>query len=103
MGTQMCEELVVYVGSRDVWVRGQLHEPILARKEFDILEFLYRNRGRAVCREEIAGAGWPERADGDVSDEEIDQYIRRLRTRVEVDPSAPKLIVTLRGYGYRMS
>ena len=103
MGTPVCEELVVDVASRDVWVRGRKHEPTLPRKEFDILEVLYRNRGRAVSRSEIASAGWPERADGDVTDEEIDQYIRRLRTRIEIDSSAPRLIVTLRGYGYRMS
>ncbi len=103
MWTPMCDELVVDVASRDIWIRGQLHDPTLPRKEFDILEVLYRNRGRAVSRGEIASAGWPERADGDVTDEEIDQYIRRLRTRIEIDPSAPKLIVTFRGYGYRMS
>ena len=103
MGTQMREELVVDAASRDVWIRGQKHEPTLPRKEFDILEILYRNRGRAVSRGEIASAGWPERADGDVTDEEIDQYIRRLRTRIEINPSAPRLIVTLRGYGYRIS
>ncbi len=103
MWTPMCDELVVDVASRDVWIRGQLHDPTLPRKEFDILEVLYRNKGRAISRGEIASAGWPERADGDVTDEEIDQYIRRLRTRIEIAPSAPRLIVTLRGYGYRMS
>ncbi len=97
------EELVVDVASRDVWVRGQLQEPTIPRKEFDILEILYRNRGRALSREEIADTGWPERTNGDVYDEEIDQYIRRLRRPIGRDPSCPKLIVTLRGYGYRMS
>ena len=99
----MREELVVDVASRDVWIRGQLHDPTLPRKEFDILEVLYRNKGRAISRGEIASAGWPERADGDVTDEEIDQYIRRLRTRIEIDASDPKLIVTFRGFGYRMT
>ena len=102
MGFQMYQELVVDAASHDVWVRGQINEPTLARKEFDILELLYRNRGRAISRMEIAGAGWPERADGDVADEEIDQYIRRIRKRIEVEPSTPRLIVTFRGYGYRM-
>ena len=44
-----------------------------------------------------------ERDSGDVNDEAIDQYVRHLRRRSEIDPSCPKLIVTLRGYGYRMS
>ena len=103
MNTPMNEEIVVDAASRDVWVRGQLQEPTIPRKEFDILEVLYRNKGRALSREEITDAGWPERTNGDVYDEEIDQYIRRLRRRIERDPSCPKLIVTLRGYGYRMS
>ena len=56
----------------------------------------------AVIRDEIAEAGWPERPDGDVTPEEIDQYIRRLRRRIEEDPSKPRLIVTLRRHGYRI-
>lgn len=103
MCAPICNELVVDAASRDVWVRGQIQDPTLPRKEFDILQVLYRNKGRAVSRKEIADAGWPERVDGDVNDEEIDQYVRRLRRRIEINPSCPKLIVTLRGYGYRMS
>ncbi|PKB66489.1 MAG: hypothetical protein BZY81_07040 [SAR202 cluster bacterium Io17-Chloro-G4] len=95
-------DLVVDAGSRDVWVRGEKLEPSLSRKEFDILELLQRNRGNAVSRDEIASIGWPERLDGVVSPEEIDQYIRRLRLRIEESPSTPRIIVTIRGYGYRI-
>ena len=95
-------ELVVDSGSRDVTVRGEKLTPPLSKKEFDVLELLYLGRGNAVSRDEIAKAGWPERPDGDVTPEEIDQYIRRLRRRIEEDPSRPKLIVTLRGHGYRI-
>ena len=103
VNTQPHEELVVDLLSRDIWVRGLLYEPAIPRKEFDILEVLYRNRGVALTRAQIADAGWPERGDRGVTDEEIDQYIRRIRKRIEMNPSNPKLIVTLRGYGYRMS
>ena len=95
-------ELIVDSGSRDVTVRGDKLAPPLSKKEFDVLELLYLGRGNAVSRDEIAKAGWPERPDGDVTPEEIDQYIRRLRRRIEEDPSQPKLIVTLRGHGYRI-
>ena len=95
-------ELVVDSGSRDVTVRGEKLAPPLSKKEFDVLELLYLGRGNAVSRDEIAKAGWPERPDGDVTPEEIDQYIRRLRRRIEEDSSKPKLIVTLRGHGYRI-
>ena len=99
---QSNEELVVASGSRDVWVRGEKLAPPLSKKEFDILELLYLERGNAVGRDDIARAGWPERPEGDVTPEEIDQYISRLRRRIEEDPSQPKLIVTLRGHGYRI-
>jgi len=85
-----------------VWVRRQKLAPALSKKEFDVLELLYLKRGNAVSRNEIARAGWPERPEGDVAPEEIDQYIRRLRRRIEENPSTPKLIVTLRGHGYRI-
>ena len=103
MDTTMCDELVVDSASRNIWIRGRQVEPTLSRKEFDILEALYRNKRKALSRDYIASAGWPERSDGDVNDEEIDQYISRLRRRIEINPSCPKLIVTLRGFGYRMS
>ena len=83
-------------------MRGEKLAPPLSKKEFDVLELLYLERGNAVSREEIAKARWPERPDGDVTPEEIDQYIRRLRLRIEENPSRPKLIVTLRGHGYRI-
>ena len=95
-------DLIVDPGSRDVWAAGEKLDPPLSRKEFNILEVLYLNRGNAVSRDEIAASGWPERPDGDVTPEEIDQYIRRLRRRVEENSSDPKLIVTMRGYGYRI-
>ena len=93
-------ELVVDVGAREVRIRGT--RLTLPSKEFDILALLYGNRGNAVRRDEIGAVGWPERPDGDVTDEEIDQYISRLRRRIEENPARPKLIVTIRGFGYRM-
>ena len=53
-------DLIVDGGSRDVWAGGEKLDPPLSRKEFDILERLYLNRGNAVSREEIAASGWPE-------------------------------------------
>jgi hypothetical protein len=90
--------LVVDSSSRDVWVRDKKLQP-LPRKEFDILECLFQNRGQAVSRDEIAAAGWPERPD-DVPNSDIDQYIRRLRRKIEENPSEPTVILTRVGYGY---
>ncbi|MCH8987824.1 MAG: FHA domain-containing protein [Chloroflexi bacterium] len=99
------EDLVVEPASRRVRVRGRTLDPPLSRKQFDILEILYRNKGNAVSREDIAKAGWPERIDepnAPVSNEEIDQYIFLLRKRIEIDPSSPKLILTLPRFGFQM-
>ena len=87
---------------REVYIGGERVEPRLARKEFDVLNFLYERRGQACSKDAIAEAGWPDRTDGDVSDGEIEQCIRRIRLRTEADPSDPKLVETVRGYGYKM-
>ena len=95
--------LQVDVRSREVRVQGTLLEPPLSRKEFDVLHFLYQRRGDACSKDQIAARGWAERSQGDVGDQEIEQCIRRLRLRVEPDPSQPRLILTVRGYGYKMA
>ena len=93
-------ELFVDPKSRDVWVRGIKLEPPLSRKEFDVLSLLFGRKGEACSKDEIAAAGWPERA-GDVGDQEIEQSVRRLRLRIEPDPPNPRFVVTVRGYGYK--
>ena len=96
-------DLRVDSGSRDVWTEEEKLEPPLSRKEFDVLNLLFQRDGEACSRDEIAATGWPERTDSDVSDQEIDQYIRRLRLRIEPDPSHPRYILTIRRYGYKLS
>lgn len=95
--------LQVDVRSREVRIGGTLLEPPLSRKEFDVLHLLYQRRGEACSKDQIAAQGWVERAQGDVGDQEIEQCIRRLRLRVESDPSQPRFILTVRGYGYKMA
>ena len=99
---QAAVDLVVDLASREAWVWGKRVHPALSRKEFDILHLLYRQRGRAFSRDEIAAAGWPERVDGDVGQQEIDQYVRRVRVRIEPDPSRPIFISTVRRFGYKL-
>ena len=85
-----------------MYLQGTLTEPPLSRKEFDVLELLYQSRGNAVSRDDIANVGWPERGDGDVGNQEIEQCIRRLRRRIEPDSRTPTYVVTVRGYGFKM-
>ena len=96
-------DLTVDSKAREVWVRGEMLETPLSRKEFDVIELLYHKRGEACSKDEIATVGWPERNGGDVGDQEIEQSIRRLRLRIEADPSQPEHIVTVRGFGYKLA
>ena len=96
-------DLVVDARSREVRIHGNNLEPPLSRKEFDILNLLYRRKGEACASDEIAAIGWPERTKSDVADQDIAQYIRRLRQRIEPIPSQPRYIVTVRGYGYKLA
>ena len=88
--------------TRQVYIDGTILEPPLSVKQFDLLWFLYQNRGRVVSKDEIAAAVWPE-AQGDVYDANIDRMISRLRSRIEPDTNEePRFIATVRGYGYQM-
>jgi len=88
--------------TRQVFVDGDLITPSLSVKQFDLLWFLFQNRGRVVSKDEIAQAVWPE-AQGDVYDANIDRMVSRVRSRIEPDNSGdPRFIVTVRGYGYQL-
>lgn len=88
--------------TRQVFVDGVLLEPPLSVKQFDLLHYLYRFRGRVVSKDEIAQAVWPE-ANGEVFDANIDRMISRVRSRIEPDSAdEPRFIATVRGYGYQM-
>lgn len=89
--------------TRQVYVDGELVDPPLSVKQFDLLWFLFQNRGRVVSKDEIAQAVWPE-AQGDVYDANIDRMVSRVRNRIEPDESQePRFIVTVRGYGYQLN
>ena len=91
--------LSVDTRARRVWVDGK--EISLRRKEFDLLAYLYQNRGKACSKDEIAQGVWVDEG-GIVSQETIDTNIFRIRERVEADPSHPRYVVTLPRYGYRL-
>ena len=88
--------------TRQVFVDGSLLDPPLSAKQFDLLLYLYQNRGRVVSKDEIAQAVWPE-AGGDVYDSSIDRMISRVRSRIEPEhDNEPRFIATIRGYGFRL-
>ena len=71
----------------------------LTSVEFSIMELFFRNEGTALVREKILEGVWGENYYGDVKI--VDVNIRRLRIKIEEDPSNPQHIVTIWGYGYR--
>lgn len=73
----------------------------LSPKEYALLAYLYENKGRICSKEEIGQAVWSEYEEG-IYDYQIENLVRRLRTKIELDPNAPMLLLTVRGMGYRM-
>lgn len=71
----------------------------LSAREFDLLDFLMRQAGRACSRQELLNKVWGEDWSGDPRTLEV--HIRWLRLKVEDDPTNPIYIQTVRGYGYR--
>jgi len=81
----------------EVFVRGD--EVQLPLKEFDLLRYLMANAGRVLTRDSLIDRVWGEDYVGDTKT--LDVHIKRLRNKVEPDPSNPTRIVTIRGLGYK--
>ncbi|MEE8143206.1 MAG: response regulator transcription factor, partial [Planctomycetota bacterium] len=78
--------------------RGQ-REIEITDREFTLLSYLVRNAERALSRETILNDVWGYGYDGTART--IDNFITRLRRKLERNPRHPRLILTVRGYGYR--
>lgn len=90
-------DLVVDLARHEVTRAGR---PIaLKPKEFDLLAYLMRNRGRVLTRDILLQNLWGYEYDGGTRT--VDVHIRGLREKIEADPSHPELIQTVRGVGYR--
>jgi len=74
---------------------------ILTPIEFRLLVYLARHRGQALTRAQIIEAVWGYPSDVD-SEHTVNVHIRRLREKIELDPSRPKLVLTVPGIGYRL-
>jgi DNA-binding response OmpR family regulator len=74
----------------------------LSPKEYQLLAYLHERRGQVCSKDEIGRAVWPEYTAGGIFDYQIENLVRRLRTRIEVDPANPQLLFTMRGLGYKL-
>lgn len=75
---------------------GDINMPL---KEFELLEFLMRNAGRVLTRGQLIDRVWGSDYFGDTKT--LDVHIKRIRSRIELVPSEPVALVTVRGLGYR--
>ena len=80
-----------------VTVAGQ--EVALPLKEFDLLEYLLRNVGRVLTRGQLIDRVWGADYVGDTKT--LDVHVKRLRSKIEQDPSSPQHLLTVRGLGYK--
>ncbi|MDD6482874.1 MAG: response regulator transcription factor [Lachnospiraceae bacterium] len=82
--------------SRRLFILG--NEVNLTAKEFDLLELLVRNENKVYSRENLLGLVWGKDYPGDVRT--VDVHVRRLREKIEANPSEPKYVHTKWGVGY---
>ena len=76
-------------------------EVFLSALEYRLLLYFLQHKGKLVTREMLRDAIW-DSAGEYVSDNALNVYIKRLREKVEADPSDPQIIVTVRGLGYKV-
>jgi two-component system response regulator RegX3 len=81
----------------EVSIRGTA--VLLPLKEFELLALLLENAGRVLTRDTLIDRVWGSDYVGDTKT--LDVHIKRLRSKVEPEPSNPTRIVTIRGYGYK--
>lgn len=72
----------------------------MTHKEFEVLHFLFNNKNRTIERDEIMSKVWG--IDYDITTRTVDNFILKLRQKVEDDPNNPKIIHTVHGIGYKM-
>jgi len=82
-------------------VRLNRRPVLLSPKELALLAYLHDHRGKVCSKDEIGRAVWSEYQEG-IFDYQIENLVRRLRTKIETDPNAPQLLLTIRGLGYKL-
>jgi len=85
--------------SRAEVIKNEEHIPLTA-KEHDLLSALYRNAGRIVTIDALCEAAWGDNPFG--YENSLMAHIRRIREKIELNPSQPVSLVTVRGLGYKL-
>jgi DNA-binding response OmpR family regulator len=90
-------EIVIDNGRREVAIGGRLVK--LTRKEFDLLSLLAEHPGTTFTRTRLLEEVWDFAWDGDTAT--VTVHVRRLREKIEANPSEPRHLLTVWGVGYR--
>ncbi len=91
-------ELIIDDASKKVQVRGKPVE--LSPKEYELLKLLSSSPGHVFSNQEILERVWPK--GGFATAQDVKQYVYFLRQKLEENPEEPKLIITVRGFGYKL-
>ena len=92
-------ELTLNLDKFEVRVRGKVID--LTLREFEVLRYLANQPGQVVTREVLLEKVWGYEYYGDIRT--VDVTIRRIREKIEIDTSSPKILITKRGVGYYLS
>jgi DNA-binding response OmpR family regulator len=72
----------------------------MSYKEFEVLHYLYKNAGKIIRRDDLISGVWS--IDYDINTRTVDNFILKLRQKIEADSNNPKIILTVHGMGYKM-
>ncbi len=91
---------VIDVDFSAVQAKSGSQEVRMSHKEFELLQYLYRNRNKVISRYELLQNVWGY--EEQITTRTVDNFIARLRQKVEVNPNQPRVILTVHGSGYKM-
>lgn len=94
----VCGDVSMLVGQHEVTVRGEA--TFFPLKEFELLEYLMRNKGRVMTRHQLIDRIWGSDYVGDTKT--LDVHVKRVRAKIEPDPAHPRYLTTVRGLGYKI-
>lgn len=105
-GEQGAHGFRVDKATASVWVSGRRISN-LTRLEFALVDLLYEHRDKVQSRDTILKTLYPHEFrddhDPEVQDNRVDTLVRRLRIKIEPEPSQPRYVVTVRGHGYKLA
>lgn len=93
-----CGEITMEVGQHRVRVRSK--SVFFPLKEFELLEYLMKNKGRVMTRHQLIDRIWGSDYVGDTKT--LDVHVKRIRAKIEENPAHPRYVTTVRGLGYKI-